>query len=79
VVVILNPEWAKIKVSTTSYTPERRELWGRAMAMMFDNEDAGMHNKTQILVMHGVNNAHNDRIGGRDIFTIVVVCGVYYR
>jgi ribonuclease HI len=57
IAVILGPKWAKIPNTKNIYNPANRELRGRAMAVVFNNQIPGAHNKIQIIAVHGLNAA----------------------
>ena len=67
IIVILSPKWAKLQSRLTVFNPDNWELRGRALAMVLENKTQGMHNKLQVIAMHGINNAGSNKEDAREI------------
>ena len=55
--LIMSEKWARIPRVKRTYTPKARDERGRAMAVVFNNKVEGMHNKVQVIGVHGLNGA----------------------
>jgi exonuclease III len=59
VVIWLTNKWAKVPRKVKRFEPKDTELNGRLVAVEFDNNKQGEHNKLLLIAMHGINSAHN--------------------
>ena len=61
IALIMDERWSKLPRMSKEYSPAKREMKGRVLAVTFDNKVQGMHNKLLVIGVHGINSAEHNQ------------------